>query len=396
MVDANAVPTDRYLAAAREREEGLVRLACDLIAAVSVNPPGDEHRPAAVVEKYLAELGVSVARHESAPGRANLIASVGRPGGRRLLVPLHLDTVPAPEESFPGAFKPRAEHGLIVGRGAVDDKGPLAAVLVAMGMLLSDAKPLGGELVLLACADEERGNRYGMDFLLRQGLVRGDWALVPDIGHSMSAVDVAEKGLTFLEIECRGRAAHGSRPMDGANAILALAELLAEIEAWEPSERHPLLGRPTANVGTIAGGSAPNMVADRATAQVDCRYLPGMSATGLLRGFEELARRVAARREGVSFSLRILEEQPPVEVDTASPLVAAVREIAPRITGRPVELLGMGGTTLCKPCAAAGIPAVGFSPGSAAAAHTAGESVEVRELVEFAAFVASLARHLLG
>jgi acetylornithine deacetylase/succinyl-diaminopimelate desuccinylase-like protein len=396
LAESNTASTDRYLSAARERQEELVRLTCDLIAAVSVNPPGDEHRPAAVVEKFLKGLGVTAARYEPAPGRTSLIAAIGKPGGRRLLVPLHLDTVPAPEDSFPGAFRPRAEGGLIVGRGAVDDKGPLAAVLMAMAILLKDPKPLGGELVLVAAADEECGNRQGMDQLVGRGLIKGDWALVPDIGHSMGAVDVAEKGLAFIEISCRGRSAHGSRPADGANAILALAELLAEIEAWDPAERHPLLGRPTANVGTVSGGSAPNMVADRAVAQIDCRYLPGMTAAGPLRHFEELGRRVAARRDGVAFSLRVVSEQPPMEIDTASPLVQAVREIAPRITGRPVELLGMGGTTLCKPCVAAGVTAVGFSPGAAAAAHTAGESVEVRELVEFAAFTAALARHLLG
>lgn len=396
MPDAGAVPTDRYLAAARAREQELVALACELIAAVSVNPPGDEHRPAAVVEKFLKGLKVPCKRCEAAPGRTNLIAVIGKPLGRRLLLPLHLDTVPAPEESFPGAFQPRAEHGLIVGRGAVDDKGPLAAALVAMEILLAEPQPLGGELALFACADEERGNQYGMDYLIAQGLVKGDWALVPDIGYSLGAVDVAEKGLAFLEIECRGRAAHGSRPADGANAILALAELLAEIEAWEPAEHHPLLGRATANVGMVSGGSAPNMVPDRAVAQLDCRYLPGMTAAGPLGHFEELGRRVAARREGVTFALKVISEQPPMEVDPNSALVGAVRELAPRITGRPVELLGLGGTTLCKPCVAAGVQAVGFGPGAAAAAHTAGESVEVRELVEFAAFLAALARHLLG
>lgn len=396
MADTANAPAERFLAAARTREEALVRLTCDLIAAVSVNPPGDEYRPAAVVEKFLKELGVAVSRHESAPGRMNLIASIGKPGGRRLIVPLHIDTVPAPEESFPNAFRPRAEHGLIIGRGSVDDKGPLAAVLVAMEILLAEKAQLGGEFVLIAAADEERGNKFGMDYLIRQGLVRGDWALVPDIGHSMGAVDVAEKGLAFIEIECRGRAAHGSRPADGANAILALAELLAEIEAWSPSERHPLLGRPTANVGVISGGSAPNMVADRAEAKIDCRYLPGMSSLGVVRQFEELGRRVSGRREGISFAFRVVEDQPPMEQATDSTLVEAVREIAPRITGRPVELLGMGGTTLCKPLAAIGIPAVGFAPGSESAAHTAGESVEVRELVEFAAFTAALAVRMLG
>lgn len=446
---------DRMLAAARSREGKLVELACELIRAASVNPPGDESRPAAVVEKFLGNLGVPVKKYEAAPGRTNLIATLpvggcgprsagsrqqratGNPqpatgNCRRLLVPLHLDTVP-PGDGW-GAqdpFNARAEHGVIVGRGATDDKGPLAAALVAMEILLAEESPLAGELVLIAAADEERGNALGMDWLLRQDLIPGAvpssqlsvpggtavpgsaraksvsgnlepgtgnccWALVPDIGHSLGAVDVAEKGVAFLEVECRGRAAHGSRPQDGANAILALAEFLAEVEAWEPRERHPLLGRPTANVGTVAGGSAPNMVPDRATSALDCRYLPGMTAAGVVRHFEELARRVALRREGVSFSLKITADQPPSGVDPEHPLVGAVRELAPRITGRPVELLGLGGATFCKPLLAAGIPAVGFGPGAESAAHTAGESVEIRELVEFAAFVAALARHLLG
>jgi acetylornithine deacetylase/succinyl-diaminopimelate desuccinylase-like protein len=389
----------RLVAAAEERSGGLVELLCDLIRARSVNPPGDEHRPAAVVEKFLAGLGVHASRHEAVPGRTNLIATIGRAGGRRLLLPLHLDTVPAGEAWGEAAFEPRVEHGLVIGRGAVDDKGPLAAVLVAMQILLADADrqpALDGELVLIAAADEECGNARGMNFLLQQGLIRGDWALVPDIGHSMTALDVAEKGVCVIEIECRGRAAHGSRPQDGINAILALAELLAEIEAWDPEARHPLLGRPTSNVGMIGGGSAPNMVADRATARIDCRYLPGMNPGDVMGQLTELGRRVTGRRPGASFDMRLLTDWPPSEVDPASPIAEAVRTIAPRITGRPVELIGMGGATFCKSCLSAGIPAVGFGPGSAGAAHTAGESVEVRELVQFAAFVAALARHLLG
>jgi len=387
---------DRLIAAAESREAKLVGLTCDLIRARSVNPPGDERRPAKVVEAFLEELGVESRKYEADPGRTNLIAAIGRAGGPRLLVPLHLDTVPAGDSWGEEAFEPRAEHGLIVGRGAVDDKGPLAATLVAMEILLADGEPLAGELVLVAAADEERGNQAGMDHLVGEGLIRGDWALVPDIGHSMAALDIAEKGVAFIEIECRGRAAHGSTPEQGVNAVLALAELLAEIEAWAPEERHPLLGRPTANVGEVHGGSAPNMVPDLARAKLDCRYLPGMNAGDVLGQFRELARRVADRREGISFEFRVFTDLAPSEVDASSPIVDAVREIAPKVTGRTVELIGMGGATFCKSCLAAGVPAVGFAPGHEGAAHTAGESVEVRELVQFAAFLAALARHLLG
>ena len=314
---------DRLIAAAESREAEIVQLTCDLIRARSVNPPGDEHRPAEVVEAFLKELGVESRRYEATPGRTNLIASVGTAGGRRLLAPLHLDTVPAGDSWGDAAFEPRAEHGMIVGRGAVDDKGPLAAVLVAMKILMSESEPLGGELVLIAAADEECGNQAGMDHLLAEGLIKGDWALVPDIGHSMAALDIAEKGVAFVEIECRGRAAHGSTPEQGANAVLALAELLAEIEAWAPQQRHPLLGRPTANVGELHGGSAPNMVPDLAHARVDCRYLPGMNSGDVVGQFQELARRVADRREGISFEFSVFVDWAPSEVDAASPIVAA-------------------------------------------------------------------------
>ncbi len=311
----------RLVEAAARREEQLVRLLCDLIRARSVNPPGDEARPAAVVEKFLAGLGVKPERYEAEPGRTNLIATIGTPGGKRLLVPVHLDTVPAGDAWGEEAFQPRAEHGLVIGRGAVDDKGPLAAALVAAELLLDLPEKLAGELVIVAAADEECGNEKGMNFLARKGLLRGDWALVPDIGHSMTAADVAEKGVTFVEVECRGRSAHGSTPELGVNAVLALAELFAEIEAWEPAARHPLLGRPTANVGMISGGSAPNMVPDRAVAKVDCRYLPGMTAGDCLGALRDLGRRVAGRRPGASFEFRTLTDWPPSEVAASSPIV---------------------------------------------------------------------------
>jgi len=382
--------------AARNRENTVVELLCDLIRARSVNPPGDESRPAAVVEAFLNNLGITCKKYEATPGRTNLIACIGNPGGQRLLLPLHLDTVPAGNGWISDPFDPRVEHGTVTGRGAVDDKGPLAAVLLAIEILLAGEHDLAGELVLIAAADEEAGNQMGMDYLLKEGLIHGDWALVPDIGHAMTGLDIAEKGVCIIEIECRGIAAHGSRPKLGANAILALAELLAEIEIWEPEARHPLLGKPTANVGIISGGSAPNMVADYARAEIDCRYLPGMNSSEVLAQIRELAYRVADRRREISFNLKVTTDWGPSQVDPDNPIVEAIRDISPKITGRPVELIGLGGATFCKSCLSAGIPAVGFSPGSAEAAHTAEESIEIRELTDFATLTAALAIELLG
>src|SRR3972149_308931 len=114
-----------YLQSRRGETLELLKL---LIAARTENPPGDEERAAQVVRDYLSAKGISFEEHAREPGRTNLIASVGS-GAPVLLTACHLDTVPAGEGWDTDPFEAVEKNGLIIGRGACDNKGPMAAAL---------------------------------------------------------------------------------------------------------------------------------------------------------------------------------------------------------------------------------------------------------------------------
>ena len=174
----------------------------------------------------------------------------------------------------------------IYGRGAKDNKGSLASAMGAAEWLKQNESRLKGQVLLIGAADEECGSRFGTHYLLGEKILPPiDFAIIPDAGDNMTGIDVAEKGLLFLKITCQGRQAHGSTPDAGVSAIVPMAELVMQIAAWEmPGGANELFYPTTAthNVGTISGGSAPNMVPGRCEMQLDIRYLPGTKRETLL------------------------------------------------------------------------------------------------------------------
>ena len=158
------------------------------------------------------------------------------------------------------------------GRGASDDKGPTAALALA-GACLKECFQLSGTVLLAGVADEEVGSALGLEYLLREGKIAADFAIVPDIAGNMKTIDLAEKGLLFVEIVSHGRQAHGSTPEKGVNALWNLIGLLNRIrERGVPMAQHALLSPPTCNLGMMSGGAAPNIVPGRASAVLDIRF----------------------------------------------------------------------------------------------------------------------------
>ena len=166
----------------------------DLIRSRTVNPPGDEHRAAKVLTDFCRRHGIPYTTHEKAPGRTNVVARIGE-GRPRIVVPVHLDTVPAGDGWTTDPFEPVIENGRVIGRGAKDNKGPLAAMMLAARYLKEREKELGGQFILVGAADEEAGSAAGMQYLLETGAVEADAAIVPDAGHNMRVIGVGEKGL---------------------------------------------------------------------------------------------------------------------------------------------------------------------------------------------------------
>jgi len=366
-----------------KREGELVRLVGDLVAARTENPPGNEHLAVPVVKSYLQRYGIGFRVLEAAPGRANIIATVGT-GRPRVLIACHLDVVPAGEHWRTDPFRAVVRRGRIFGRGACDNKGPLAAMLLAGACLKTLGLLPRSQVILAAVADEERGSALGMEWLLRHHKLTADFGIVPDIAAHLREIDVAEKGAVFFEVISHGRQAHGSRPEQGINAIWNMLHFLERLRAAKlPAVRHRFLTPPTLNLGTIQGGSAPNMVPGLCRVGLDIRYLPGTTSREV-KAVIRAAMHASRHETGGRFQFRQIADLPPTEVPTDAPLVRALAAATKAVIGRAPRPAGMSGATLTKQLIMHGIPAVGCGPGDMREAHAANESVPIAELLAFA------------
>lgn len=373
---------------------GLVELTRAMVAVDTRNPPGNEAPIEEVVRQALDRWAPRWTAVEPAPGRLSLVAELSHPDGPRpgrptLIVNGHLDVVPVNAEAWShDPFDPQVVDGRLYGRGSADMKGGIAAAICALDALERAGKVPGCDLVFHLVADEERGGRFGTAALLEQGLIRGDACLVPE--PTDLELCVAERGLLQGRVHIAGRPGHGSRPRDGVSAIEHAAQVVLALHAADfGGEEHPLLGRPTANVGTIQGGTTFNTVAEACVIGVDRRLLPGATA-------ESTEAEIAARIEGAGidglrwrFELDTFGEASEMAAD--DPWVKQVGDAISRATGRNPGVIGMSFTTDARFVRnQAGIPTVVCGPGAIDQAHGDDEYVEVDRLVDATAAFAEL------
>lgn len=386
----------------------IVELLTELVAQRTVNAgkarldecpgqevPGEETRIVDVLTPHLGALGVPCEVHALHPRRANLIATLGH-GGRAMAVGVHSDIVPPGDGWASDPYTVTQKGAMLYGRGVLDNKGPIASCMAAMKLLVDSGVQLGGRLQLAAIASEEYHEQGepdpGIGFLLEHAGWRPDFAIIPDIGENMKGIDIAEKGRTEIHVTAHGKQAHGSTPDRGVNAVYKAARLITLIEGTTlPHTAHPILGKPSINLGLIHGGAASNIVPGECGFTLDVRYVPGMSAQGVAEHIRGLAAQVAD-----DFEVRVGHDAPPHAIDAANPLVAAVQRVAEPVLGFVPQPFGMGGGTFAKSFNLGGIPAVGWGPGDDEAFHVVDEYVPLEQLVDFAECLALLAVDLLG
>lgn len=365
------------------------KLLADLIALPSVNPafvPSGETsaRPARLHrsrfgEKNAADFLMSVAARAGLevefqsvlPGRANVIARLlprGKIKQTVLLAP-HLDTVNAEDSQFIPLFK----NGRLYGRGACDTKGSVAAMLMALCELArAKSRPRETEIVFAGLIDEEQA-QAGSRALAGSGF-KADLAIVGE--PTRLQVVTAHKGSLWLELAAHGRAAHGATPQLGKNAVHEMARIVDALETAYAAQlrrrKHQLLGTATVNVGTICGGTQPNIVPDGCSIQIDRRTLPGETEAGVHR---EIAALLRARKLTAQISTRKLGPAPALETNPKLPLVQSFLQSVGQT--KPV-----GVDYFCDAAvlSAAGIPSVVFGPGDIAQAHTAEEWISLTSL----------------
>lgn len=370
----------------------VVELLSKLISIPSVNPMGRplsgpqflETKMTAYLEEWLRPLGLELSRQTVHPGRDNLLAMYRSPGAKtHMLMEVHQDTVPVDGMTI-APFEPKVEGNRLYGRGACDDKGPMAAMLLALKRLALE-KPKGAANVTLALtADEEYGAK-GVLELVRRGL-DVDCAVVAE--PSELDLIVAHKGAVRWEIVTSGRACHSSAPEHGVNAVYRMAPVLLSLErfAAELTKRppYPLCGGPTLSVGVISGGVSVNTVPDFCRIEIDRRTNPDEDPK---QAYEDVRRHLQADSAvGAGWEFR-----PP---SISSPGLPANKNIAlAEAFGRSIDTvrgshqkLGVPFGTDASKIAAVGIPSIVFGPGSISKAHTDDEWVPIDE-IEIAAEV---------
>jgi len=369
------------------QEREIARLLKGLIALETINPPGNEYLAAGYLEKYFKKRGIHTKRFEKKKGRTNLLAWVGK-GKPELMIVAHSDVVPAGVGWKTNPFKGVEKKGKVYGRGAADNKGPLAAAAVLLCAVKKREKELKGKLSLLAAADEEKGSGLGAAFLLKEKKVRPDFVVVPDVFMENREISIGEKGLLHLKAVASGKQAHASEPWRGENAIDKMNAFLGGLKRWKlPRKAARHFSRATLNIGTISGGEAVNIVPGYCETGIDIRYPPNYSREAFLKPIKRMAKRF-----GVKVS--VTEHQPPFCIGAKSRLIKSIRKNAKKVVGRAPKISTMPGTTVCKKFVAAGIPTAGFGPGKMVA-HMSNEFIELKQLAEFAEIMALVGGALL-
>jgi acetylornithine deacetylase/succinyl-diaminopimelate desuccinylase-like protein len=420
-------------------------ILADLIRIDTSNPPGNEKAAADYLANLFGRYGIPHRVVESAPGRASFVARLGR-GTRRLLFLSHTDVVPAGSGwDFP-PFGGEIRDGYVLGRGALDDKSLVAAEAYVFLRLAEEGRPLNGTLIFVAAADEEAGGRYGLQYLAENlpEVLEADFAVnegapepVMVNGRPIYFLQVGEKGIAQSRLRTGGKAAHGSTPTLGENAVAKMAEIIGRLAGSAPpvellpevrvlfeelarhlgvpapTERDPdpflerfedrgfreylrALTRMTVSPNVVHGGTRVNVVPDACELLVDVRLLPGQTRADA----EALLRRLA----GPEAEIEVFSYHPPTRSPAQVPACELIQQV----------LLETTGAAACLPCLSTGatdsrflremgIPAYGicpwrpdFEPALKETVHGPNERIDLASLNLAAEFLYRLAVTYLG
>jgi acetylornithine deacetylase len=373
-------------------------LLLDLVAIDSVNPsliPGGagEEKVAARIAEYARSSGFLARLDYVTPTRPNVIAISGGPvsgdaafGLRHgLLLNGHTDVVDVLGMTDP--FTPRVQGDRIYGRGAGDMKGGLVAGLMAIKAVRDAGVTLKKSIVFTGVVDEEYASIGTEDVARRYD---AEAAVVLDGGF---APEVAHKGFSWVTLETFGKASHGSRYLEGIDAIAMMSRLLTRVDElnaqYQRETPHPLCGHKSIHASLIEGGKGLSTYPDYCKARLERRALPTEDPGLIVEELSSLVKGLTTQDPRFSAKVTLDFARHGYEIDPAHPLVSTLTQAIRRQTGREAALVGAGGWKDSAILGAKGIPTVIFGTGGHGA-HSVEEWVELPTVVSCARVLADV------
>ncbi|MDB5053364.1 MAG: acetylornithine deacetylase or succinyl-diaminopimelate desuccinylase [Bacilli bacterium] len=373
------------------RPKRAIELLGDLIHFPSINPPGAEEQIADYVAQVMSAAGCEVELQEVAPGRPNVIARLrGTGGGRTLILNTHMDVVPAGDGWSSDPFQIRHEGERVYGRGVMDAKGSLAAMMAAIEAISASSLELAGDVVLVAVVDEELASLGARQ--LPEG-IQGDLAVIGEATNGNLAI--AHRGSLRPVLVAEGVSAHSSTPDLGINAVSLMARTLVALEAYAKQSLaqrlHPLTGPSTLSVTVIQGGIKESMIPAWCEAIIDRRLIPGEEEADALSEIEQVIASVSGLEGRVRIDRMIPTTGGASVISPDHPMVGLAARAIEQVYGRKPELVGLTANCDMSHFVNRGIPAMIYGPGDFSLAHKVDEWVSLTELENATWVYASIA-----
>jgi succinyl-diaminopimelate desuccinylase len=310
--------------------------------------------------------------------RANLIAQITSEGQKDgLLFVCHLDVVAAGWQGWRHpAFAGVESDGKIYGRGSVDMKGGITAVVTAIREIVDSGIELKGDIIFFAAAGEETDSCGARRFIskLQSDFPKIAGVIVPE--PTDFEVVTAHRGILWLEVKTFGKAAHSSAPELGVNAITSMRSVLAELENYEiQCQPHKLLGGCSMSVNTITGGKEINVVPDECCIGIDIRTLLGQNHQEIISDFQKIFAKLRQKDSQFKPSISVIREVDALETDSSC---GFVKDFCSVVGVRETKAVGF--TTDGPHFAVLGAPVIIFGPGKTRLAHKPDEYIDIADV----------------
>ena len=402
-----------------ELKDFTVKTLCDLVSFPTVNPPGEKYKE---ITEYLAsllkEIGLDVQVVEVPKDvvakyypdyanypRYNVIARFSKGKGPTIHFNGHYDVVPAGSGWTVDPFKPTIKNGKIYGRGASDMKGGITTIIAMAKAIVESDIEFNGTIELSFTPDEETGGQTGVGYIVEQGIVKPDYAIVAE-PSGLDLIWIGNKGAVWFLIEVFGKQAHGSTPWKGVNAFEKMVELaykmIHELKPKIESKKSkydygdPEGAKATITIGgEMKGGAKTNIVPGYYAFTIDRRVIPEETADEAEKEILDFIEKAKKEIPELNVKAKVTAKFDAAVTDPTMPLVqAAIKSAEEVIKVKPRTTVCIGGLDT-RYFQVKGVQAITYGPGVLTTAHISDEYIYIDDMVTMAKIYSRIVLNLL-